>query len=270
MERIKGIDTEIFEFITRYKSMLLENCPNKIIGIYLFGSLAYGGFDKNRSDIDIVVITKILLKGLELETIKKIHKKLENINQKWSKRFEASYTPIDTLKENNPPKDPRPYYGEIFYDEATYGNEWLINNYLLWNYGIAIYGPEFKTLINKPISIEEVQEACIKDFYKEWKPKINDNEWLSNSHYQSYIVLNICRILYTVNKMELANKQKSCEWVKNNYSVWENLIKEAEVWNYDKKMDRKEEVNNFIKFADKIIEEWNDKSKKIESKSNSA
>jgi predicted nucleotidyltransferase len=266
LERIKEIDVEIFEFISHYKNMLLENCSDKIIGIYLFGSLAYGGFDKGRSDIDIVVITKTLLKGFELDTVKNIHKKLEAINQKWSKRFEASYTSIDMLKEINPPKDPRPYYGEIFYDEATYGNEWLINNYLLYNYGITIYGPEFKTLINKPINIKEVQEACIKDFYKEWKPKINDNEWLSNSHYQSYIVLNICRILYTINRMELTSKQKSCEWVKNNYTEWKELIEEAERWNYEKTMNRKNEVNNFIKFAGKIIEEW--KNKKGKSKSN--
>jgi predicted nucleotidyltransferase len=209
MERIKEIDMEIFEFISCYKNMLLENCSNKIIGIYLFGSLAYGGFDKDRSDIDMVVITKTLLKGLELDSIKSIHKKLETINQKWSKRLEASYTPIDMLKEKDPPKDPRPYYGEIFYNEATYGNEWLINNYLLYNYGITLYGPEFKTLVNEPINIKKIKEACIEDFYKEWEPKINDNEWLSNSHYQSYIVLNICRILYTINKMELENKQKS-------------------------------------------------------------
>jgi predicted nucleotidyltransferase len=167
MERIKEIDVEIFEFITLYKNMLLENCSNEIIGIYLFGSLAYGGFDEGRSDIDIEVITKTLLKGFELDTVKNIHKKLENKNQKWSKRFEASYTPIEMLKENNPPKDPRPYYGEMFYDEATYGNEWLINNYLLYNYGITIYGPEFKTLLHKPITINEIQQACIKDFYKE-------------------------------------------------------------------------------------------------------
>jgi predicted nucleotidyltransferase len=51
--------------------MLLKKCSNKIMGIYLFGSLAYGGFDKGRSDIDIAVITKTLLRGFELDRIKK-------------------------------------------------------------------------------------------------------------------------------------------------------------------------------------------------------
>jgi hypothetical protein len=60
--------------------------------------------------------------------------------------------------------------------------------------------------------------------------------------------------------MELANKQKSCEWVRNKFTEWKNLIEEAEGWNYDKIMDRKEEANNFIKFAEKIIESWKNKN----------
>ncbi|MDR3172770.1 MAG: DUF4111 domain-containing protein [Treponema sp.] len=256
MERIKTIDPEIYNFIVRYKNLLLEKC-NNIVGIYLFGSLAYGGFDKKRSDIDIVVITKTLLKGPELDTIRNIHSEMEDINKKWSKRLEASYTPAEMLKERNPPEMPRPYYGGIFYNEATYGNEWLINNYLLYHYGITIYGPEFKTLINKPVDIKDVQDACIKDFYKEWLPKTNDDEWLSNSHYQSYVVLNICRILYTAHKSEAANKQKSCDWVKKHYTEWRDLIDESEEWDYTKTMNKADDVKRFIRFAQKIIENRN-------------
>jgi predicted nucleotidyltransferase len=248
-------NVEVFEFITQFKDMLLENYHHEIVGIYLFGSLTYGGFDKGRSDIDVVVITKTMLEGKKLDAIKNLHERLKTINQEWSKRLEVSYTPVEMLKEETPPKKPRPYYNEIFYDEATYGNEWLINNRLLYDYGIALYGPEFKTLIGGPIDIEEIRRACINDFYKEWKPKIDDDEWLSNGHYQSYIVLNICRILYTMINMELANKQKSCEWVKRNYTEWKKLIEEAEEWDYGKVMDRQDEVKDFIKFSERIIDE---------------
>jgi predicted nucleotidyltransferase len=253
MDEIKKIDIEIYEFIVYFKDLLLEN-NKSIIGIYLFGSLAYGGFDKGRSDIDIVVITKTLIEGSDLNIIKNIHKKMENINKKWSERFEASYTPIEMLKEKEPPQTPRPYYGGVFYDDATYGNEWLINNYLLYNHGISIYGPDFKKLLQEPININEIKLACINDFYKEWIPKINEDDWLSNSHYQSYLVLNICRIIYTINKLEVANKQKSCNWIKNNYSEWKGLIEEAEKWNYGMVMDRKNSVKDFILFAEKVIE----------------
>jgi predicted nucleotidyltransferase len=256
MERIKRINVEVYEFIIQYKSLLLEAYNSSIIGIYLFGSLTYGGFNERTSDIDIVVITNRLFQKCDLNNLKNLHEKLNGMNQKWSKRFEASYTPIEMLQEKQPPKIPRPYYNEIFYDEATYGNEWLINNYLLYNYGITVYGPEFKTFIKEPISIEDIQKSCINDFYKEWKPKMNDNEWLSNSHYQAYIILNICRILYTIFNKEMASKQDSSKWVKGKYKGWDNLIKEAEEWDYTKTMDRKNEIIKFIEYTEEIIMEY--------------
>jgi len=165
----------------------------------------------------LVAITKTLLNKDELEKIKDVHKKLNEINVKWANRFEISYTPLDMLKIKDIPAIPRPYYNEIFYDEATYGNEWLINNYLLIHYGETIYGPDFKTLIEYDITIDCIKESHINDFYKEWFPKINDDEWLSNSHYQSYIVMQICRIIYIIFNSEIGNKQKAREWVKKNF-----------------------------------------------------
>ncbi len=58
-------------------------------------------------------------------------------------------------------------------------------------------GPEFKTLV-KPISIEDIRDACIRDLFEEWEPKMRDPTYPQNSHYQAYVVLILCRILHTV------------------------------------------------------------------------
>ena len=249
---MEGINREISDFIDIFKTALLEKCGN-IVGIYLFGSLTYGGFDEKSSDIDLVVITKTLLNKTELEEIKNIHNKLEEVNIKWAKRFEVSYTPVDMLSEKTIPTVPRPYYNEIFYDEATYGNEWLINNYLLINYGKTIYGQDFKTLINYIITINDVKGSCVNDFYKEWVPKIDDNDWLSDGHNQSYIVLNICRIVYTIFNSRTGNKQESANWIKEQYRKWKSLIEEAEKWDYSREMNKKNEIKEFIKDMEKAI-----------------
>jgi predicted nucleotidyltransferase len=249
---MENMSKEISDFINIFKNILLEEYRN-IIGIYLFGSLAYGGFNEKTSDIDLVVITKTLLNNMELENIKNIHKRLNEINIKWAKRLEVSYTPVNMLNEKSIPVIPRPYYNEVFYNEATYGNEWLINNYLLCNFGKTIYGPDFKTLIKYNISINDIIKSCVDDFYKEWIPKINDDEWLSNSHYQAYIVLNICRIIYTIFNSETENKQKSAKWVKEQHKEWKKLIEEAEEWNYLKIMNKQKEIKEFIKYMEKII-----------------
>jgi len=163
------------------------------------------------------------------------------------------------LKNILPPKTPRPYFGEgVFYPKADYGNEWLINNYLLYKYGTPLFGPSFKKLI-KPIDITDVQKACIRDLFKEWEPKISDPNYLNNSHYQSYVVLNLCRILYVVMNNDLASKKTSASWVKKEYKQWNDLIQAAENWQYGNKMNKKEEAIDFIKFVVDII-----KRKRIE------
>jgi len=179
-----------------------------------------------------------------------MHHQVERDNKKWAKRIECSYIPLDMLQSIQPPKTPRPYIGEgIFYTEAPYGNEWIINQYLLYKHGLSLMGPDFKTLV-KPIDIEDVREACMKDLFEEWQPKMTDPTYLNNSHYQSYVVLNMCRILYTVTCHSTASKKASAAWVKNEFGPqWNHLIQTAESWLYGKEMNLKEETVEFIQFV---------------------
>jgi hypothetical protein len=170
-------------------------------------------------------------------------------NGKWADRIECSYAPLEMLQNILPPKFPRPYLGEgVFYPEAHYGNEWIINLYLLYEHGIALIGPDFKELIS-PVDIVEVQKACIRDLFREWEPKMTDPAWLDNSHYQSYIVMNLCRILYTIVCGSAASKPVSARWVKKEYAEWSSLIQTAEDWHYGSELNRREETIEFIQFV---------------------
>lgn len=223
---------------------------NDLVGLYLFGSLAYGDFNEGSSDIDLVAIVKKPLGTHQLHSIKFLHETVGESHKKWHGRIECSYTPIYMLANTLPPQEPRPYYGAgIFYANADYGNEWIINNYLLRDSSIPLLGPNFTTLI-PPIDIREVQKACIRDLFQEWEPKIYDLEWLDNSHYQSYLVLNLCRILYTVYCGKTGTKKISAKWVKEIFAPqWTTLITAAENWTYDKEMSLKMELIEFIKFV---------------------
>jgi len=250
------MNNEVMDFIGIFKDKIIEKCKN-IIGIYLFGSLAYGGFEEKSSDIDLVVITKTLLDKNDLENIKNIHKKIIEINNIWGNRLEVSYTPINMFNEKSIPNIPRPYYNGTFYEKAGYGNEWLINNYLLLNYGKRIYGPEINTIINYEISIDEIKKSCVNDFYKEWFVKINNYEWLNKSENQAYIVLNICRIIYTIKESKIGNKKESAKWVKEKYVKWKKLIEEAEEWEFNKIMNKENEINEYVKYMEIEIKNEN-------------
>ena len=120
---------------------------------------------------------------------------------------------------------------------------------MLYKHGIPLLGPDFKTLV-KPIDIEDVRAACIRDLFEEWEPKMTDPTYLNNSHYQSYVVLNLCRILYTVVCHSTATKKASASWVKSEFDPqWTPLIQTAENWSYGKEMNLKEKVIEFIQFV---------------------
>src|SRR5262249_13262761 len=151
------IDALLTSLTERITSVLGDN----LIGIYLTGSLSYKAFNPDKSDIDLVVILTNSPSSEQLRLLQEMHVQVGADYPKWFKRIECSYVPRDMLPNILPPQEPRPYIGEgIFYEKAPYGNEWLINQYLLYEQGIPLVGPDFKTLI-KPIDVKDVQKACI-------------------------------------------------------------------------------------------------------------
>ena len=239
---------EISRFFTSGTILLFKE---NLVGIYLAGSLSYGAFHYERSDIDLAIILENPISCLELEAIKSFHKQIETKFNKWAKRLECTYTPIEMLPSILPPEKPRPWYwgGEgILYEEAPYGNEWIINNYLLYNYAIPLVGHNFKELTN-PIDIEEVQKACIRDLFTEWEPKIANKDWLDDSHNESYFILNLCRILYTVMRKSAGSKDTATSWVKSKYVAWADLINSADQWHEGTKLNVREKTIEFLGFV---------------------
>lgn len=239
---------EINHLLSDFSQELSSILSGQLIGLYLFGSLTYGNFNPDNSDIDLVAILDQPATTTQLDKIKQLHKAIADKYPTWSKRLECSYTPRALFKESTPPKTPRPYFGNAtFYPQAPYGNEWLINNYLLYHHGITLKGPNFKTLI-QPIPIKAVQRACLQDLRTEWQPKLKDEEYLDNPHYQSYLVLNLCRILYTLKTGALTSKPVSAAWVKTQFPQWTTLVNAALNWKYGQPMPHQQQTKSFLHF----------------------
>jgi hypothetical protein len=226
-----------------------ERLADNVVGLYLGGSLTYGDFVPQRSDIDLQAVVRISLIKEELAAIEGLHQKIERCFPVWAGRIECSYVPLQLMRELRPPATPRPWWGfGVLYAEAPPGNEWVINHYFLSKYGIALYGPPFKRLV-PAICVEDVRRASARDLFAEWVPKINDSAWLSNSHQQSYLVLNLCRILCTCIGGEPSSKKVAGAWAKEKYTAWRDLVEEAERWSYGSEMKRQDDVIAFIRFA---------------------
>ncbi len=67
-----------------------------------------------------------------------------------------------------------------------------------------------------------------------------------NKHHEQE---NVCRILYTVKRHEVASKKVSASWAKKEFPHWKSLIETAESWEYGKEMRRENEAKEFIQFV---------------------
>lgn len=240
---------EIIDFFVRDVFPALEG---NVLGIYLTGSLSYGAFNYYSSDIDITVIVHRLISQSELDSIGRLHKEMEGKFEKWAQRLECSYTPVAMLSNVMPPAEPRPWYwgGDCtLYSEAPYGNEWIINNYLLYSHSIALFGPSFKKLL-PPVDIEDVRKACVRDLFQEWVPKKFNPEHFRDSHHEAYFVLNLCRILHTVICSVVGSKKMAASWVREAYGErWRDLVGNALAWKYGIELDARQEAIDFLDFV---------------------
>jgi hypothetical protein len=244
-----------YQDINDILAILSEKLKNaiisKLIGIYLIGSLSYDDFDQNSSDIDLFVLLNSELSNEQIEIVKNIHDTIAKQFSFWAKRIECSYIIKEMLNSIHPPINGRLYInnGQMYID-AKFGNEWLINLHNFYECGITLFGPEPKNLIKFPLNIEAVREASKQDFYQEWEPLLKNPSILKDSHYQAYIILTLCRILYRERNEDIVSKKAASSWVKEVYcQQWKDLIEEAEEWQYGKELNLANEVLKFIEFV---------------------
>jgi hypothetical protein len=253
MESIKNITpyTDINDILVLLLENLQEIYRDQLVGLYLMGSLAYGDFHTNSSDIDFLVILGYPSSKEQLSQVKYMHNWIGEKYPTWAKRLEGSYITQDMLSSIKPPRTPRPYIneGSFLTSGAHYGNEWLLNLQVLYECGVALIGPRPKELMS-PIDMKQVRAASRKDLYEEWAPKLENFAALEDSHLQAYSVLTLCRILYRAQNDEVVSKRVASAWVKETYgNPWIGLIEQAENWHYGQEMNRLAETLNFLRFT---------------------
>ena len=85
---------------------------NHFIGMYLYGSLASGDFDPQRSDIDFVVVTADGLPDEMLPALEAMHARLAASGLKWAAKLEGAYVPLSAIRRHDPSDAPRPQINE--------------------------------------------------------------------------------------------------------------------------------------------------------------
>jgi hypothetical protein len=211
---------------------------NQFIGMYLYGSLAYGGFDQD-SDVDFVVVTRDELPEPLFSGLQAMHARIATLDSWCATQLEGSYIPQHALQSYDPARalhlhidrgrDERLHRMQIddpLLRRAWWGG-WVLLRAVLRENGIALAGSSLETLID-PVSPDDMKQAMLATLDGWVEPLLENPEQIEHRGYQSYFVLTLCRILYTLEQGAVVSKQVAARWTQERLGEpWRSLIDRA-------------------------------------------
>ena len=219
------------------------------IGLYLYGSLATGGFEPGRSDIDFLVVTSRELPESIVSELKTMHKRIYECGVKWSKHLEGAYIPLNVVRKYSPTGPAWPMTNQQKFLVAHESASWVISSYILYTAGVVITGPPLKSIID-PVSPEELKTAVLTLLRDVWAPWQHNSNLFHRVEYQSFVVLTMCRAMYTLKYGIVKSKQCSAAWaIANIDKKWTELIKQALAWHYGDAPEDIGQTQEFIRYT---------------------
>jgi predicted nucleotidyltransferase len=206
-----------------------EILGDRFIGMYLHGSLANVGFDAH-SDIDVIVVSEDAISEQKFEALKRLHERIAVIDSPWWNQLEVSYIPMNALRRFDPSNNKHPHLDRGTGEELkmeTHGSDWVIQRHILRERGIVVTGPDPKTLVD-PVSPNDLRKAVIDGMPLWLNPILENPAQINTRGYQSFFVLSLCRMLYTLKHGGILSKKDAADWAKSNLDPhWTPLIDRA-------------------------------------------
>ncbi|MCP4427144.1 MAG: DUF4111 domain-containing protein [Chloroflexi bacterium] len=222
---------------------------DQFIGLYLTGSLASGGFNPGRSDIDFIVATADDLPDGTVAALAAMHARLRANGSYWAARLEGDYVPLAALRRHDPAKSSYPHLGDDgHFDVEGHDNSMVIQFHILREQGMALAGPPPHTLID-PIPPDALRQA-MGGMLATWKRRDLTHPARQANDYQVYAILTMCRIMYTLRFGAAASKSTAAKWAIGAVDGrFHPLIQQADAWQNGMPFDKMTETLDFIGYT---------------------
>ena len=203
------VNTLLHELMDSVQAVL----GSHFIGMYLDGSLANGDFDQD-SDIDFVVVTDEEIRGDLFLSLQAMHDRIAMIDSPWAIQLEGSYISKRALRRYDPANDVHPNIQRGMGERlklVDHGADWDVHRFILRTRGIMLAGPPPQTLVD-PVPPDQLRQAMLSRL-SEWATRIlHEPAQIKSRGYQSYVVLSLCRILYTLQFGTVTSKPVAARW----------------------------------------------------------
>ncbi len=223
--RYPDINALLHELLSQVQTILGKH----FVGMYLDGSLTSDAFDE-ASDIDFIVVTDVEIDGTLFTALQVMHEHITKSSAQWAIQLEGSYISQHALRRYDPDHSLHPNIErgpnerlKMVHHDAS----WVIHRYIVRERGITLAGPPPQTLID-PITPTDLRQAMVSMLPAWTAALLNDPGHMRPRGYQSYIILSLCRVLYTLHFGTVVSKPEAAQWARASLEErWGTLIDRA-------------------------------------------
>jgi hypothetical protein len=205
---------EVTPLVDAMLPSIRDALSDNLVGVYLCGSLALGGFEPQKSDADVLVVTERRPSDAEMSLLAALHERIPTIQNPYSQEYEVYYIDRATLQRFAPGQE----HVKVGPDEPLHWAEhrpsWVLERWTVRERGVTLLGPDPKSLID-PVSPEELRGAAggeLRLRLQHW----SDGSWarseIEHLGAQAYEVETVCRALFTIDTGEMSSKQAAVKW----------------------------------------------------------
>jgi predicted nucleotidyltransferase len=198
-----------------------------LTGVYLQGSFATGGFDRD-SDVDLLFVVEHEPPGALVLALDALHGRIHDLDSPWAQHLEGTYMPRAVLRRYEPDGLPLLYLdnGARSLVRSRHCDTHVVRR-VTREFGITLYGPDPKTLID-PVSSHDLRDEVRAKLITWADSYLGDPRELANRWDQPYAVLSFCRMVHTLVTGECHSKPAGAEWAMTHLGPeWSDLIRRA-------------------------------------------
>jgi hypothetical protein len=234
---------------------------SQFVGLYLYGSLALGDFDPQTSDIDFIVVTQSELSAELIDALRVMHLEFGHSNSPWAGKIEAAFIALEALKHSAPATMPYPQVEKgRGLSLAPLEDGWAFQRYTLRERGVAVSGPGPDPFAD-PVNWVEMQQAAAAILGKWQEQTLQDadwNAWVRQRSNQAFVVMTICRMLYSLETGAVASKPAAARRAQKTLEPrWGALIEGALADQHYKGEISDREFEETLEFLNEALKEDN-------------
>jgi hypothetical protein len=206
-------------------ALLSRHFGDELLGLYLFGSLAAGGFIPGRSDLDLFAVLAEDIQ--EIEGLKSLHAGFVSAHPEWTERIEVGYVSHSVLQTfgGHPtgtvavisPGEP------LNLKEAGYA--WALDWHGVTTAGETIVGPPPLEL--GPAITPDAFRRAIEAQLESWTHDVRAPQVAYVPAHQGYIVVTLCRALYGLETGDQTTKENAVAWAAERFPEHADFVRKA-------------------------------------------